>query len=404
VPSDKGVKNLVKTSQRNNNSSTKIIIISLTFSSFATYPNSVVSSLLLVDIARTFNQSLGVMAQIRTISSVVGFIAALSMGALSVRYKPKTLLMLGLSFLSISAFGSSLANNLLMIFALYAFTGLGTSMVEPMVTTLIGDNFPVDKRTSVIGWAAAGGGLSYIIGSNITSYIANLFGWQSAFFGYAMIVPIFGLLLSFKGIPVNYQKSSVREANLLLGFQKILSNKSAIACLLGNFLASSMGQGIYFLSFSYLRDVYHFPPHLTSLIFSLASVCFFIGSILCGKIVTAIGRKQATVATLLTFSLLTITYPIASELWYTIAIIVVGHFFAAVQYSASNSLSLEQIPEFRGSMMSINSAAAYLGYALGSIVGGVVLLWYGWSALGLALGVLGILASALYHYVAIDPN
>jgi predicted MFS family arabinose efflux permease len=55
-------------------------------------------------------------------------------------------------------------------------------------------------------------------------------------------------------------------------------------------------------------------------------------------------------------------------------------------------------------MMSINSAAIYLGNALGAGVGGLILLWYNWNLLGIALGALGIAATVIYHRLAIDPT
>lgn len=73
-------------------SSRRLFLPSLIFSAFATYPMSIVSNLLLVEMSLAFGQPVGVMSQMRTLSSVVGFLSALAMGALSVRFGPKTLL------------------------------------------------------------------------------------------------------------------------------------------------------------------------------------------------------------------------------------------------------------------------------------------------------------------------
>ena len=76
-------------------SSDKLITLSLVIARLATWPIGSITGLLLIDIALTFNQSVGVMGQIRTIGSLVGVIFALLMGVLSVKYNHKTLMVFG---------------------------------------------------------------------------------------------------------------------------------------------------------------------------------------------------------------------------------------------------------------------------------------------------------------------
>ena len=286
------------------------VLPSLILSLFATYPNSVVSILLLVEIGLTFDQPVGVMAQMRTLGSVVGFLSAIAMGALSVHFRPKTLLLAGLLFLGLSSLGSGLAPNVGALFALYTLTGIGLSMVEPMVNTLVAENYPQSERTKVIGWMGAGAGLTFIIGGPVVGYIAFTWGWRTAFLGYAMILPIVGLVLSSRGIPSPARQGKKEEVSVLSGFRDIASNRSALACLLGNLLASAMGQGIYVFSLSYLKEVLLLSPGLASMIFSAASVFFLLGSLACGWVVGRLGRKRATVSSMLCFSVLTVLYPI----------------------------------------------------------------------------------------------
>jgi MFS family permease len=376
---------------------------SLLLSIFSTYPNSVVSILLLVEIGLSFDQPVGVMAQMRTLGSVAGFLSAIAMGALSVRHRPKTLLLVGLLFLGLSSLGSGLAPNVGTLFALYALTGVGTSMVEPMANTLVAENYPTEERSKVIGWMGAAGGLSFIIGGPVVGYMALVWGWRTALLGYAMILSLIGLVLSSRGIPSLTRKGK-EEVSILAGFRAIASTRSAFTCLLGNLLASAMGQGIYVFSLSYLKEGWMLSPGLASTIFSASSICFLLGSLACGWVVGKLGRKRATVSSLLGFSVLTALYPILPDAWWTIVSVMVGHLFAAVQYSAAASLSLEQLPESRGSMMSLHSASSYIGYALGTSVGGIMLLYSGWGTLGVILAGLGLIATAIYVFLVRDPT
>lgn len=60
--------------------------------------------------------------------------------------------------------------------------------------------------------------------------------------------------------------------------------------------------------------------------------------------------------------------------------------------TAADSLTLEQVPSFRGTTMSLNSAAMFMGGTLGAVVGGVVLLHFDYEGIELALGALLLVA------------
>jgi len=72
--------------------------------------------------------------------------------------------------------------------------------------------------------------------------------------------------------------------------------------------------------------------------------------------------------------------------------------------TASNSLTLEQVPKFRGTMMSINSAAGNLGSSLGAGVGGLVVLLFNYEGMAMALGVMSFAAAIVIQLLAIDPT
>jgi MFS family permease len=78
--------------------------------------------------------------------------------------------------------------------------------------------------------------------------------------------------------------------------------------------------------------------------------------------------------------------------------------FNGIYSSASQGLNLEQLPELRGSVMSLVSAFGSVGNVLGLSVGGVLLVWYGWGilgGLGLLFSVVGFIVLSLF---AIEPE
>ncbi len=70
----------------------RMVLPSLVLSRFATVPPGVLTGLLLIDIGESFGQAVGVAGQIRTAANLVGVASALLISALSLRFKPKSLL------------------------------------------------------------------------------------------------------------------------------------------------------------------------------------------------------------------------------------------------------------------------------------------------------------------------
>lgn len=373
------------------------------FSTFSTYPSSIVSSLSLLELGEAFGQPIGVIAQIRSIAFLVALFSALIIGALSVRIKPKTILLMGLLMLSISALGSGVSSNLLMLFSFFSLSGMGTAMVEPMISTIIGENFQLKNRARTLGLTAAAGGLSFIFGGYVVNYFVSLGGWRAAFLGYAMLVPLTALFFSAKTIP-SRESGPFMSKKLLDAFRAILTNRSALGCLIGNLFASASVQGLYFYSFSFLRENFVLSPFLAASIYSLSSVFFFVGSYFSGKLVNRFGRKSVLVFCLFLISLSTIIYTNILLTSVSILFILIGHFFCALQYSSSNGLSLEQIPRFRGTMMSLNSSAMYVGYSLGTGLGGYVLLMTSWNFFGISLGLAAMISAIIIYWLTLDVS
>lgn len=222
----------------------RLFFPSLVISNFATGPLGVMTGLLLIDIALTFEVSVGVMGQINTFSYVVAVIFALFMGILSVRFRHKSLLMIGLMCVSFSALGCFLASNFDLMLVSYSVSGVGTAMVFPMATTLIGEYFPLERRGNAVGWIIAAGSLSYLIGAPVIGFIAGIRGWRFVLLVFVIPVSLASLFLAFIGLPSASRRHRLKisKGTYLGGFKEVLSNMSATACLVMFFAWPRLGQ------------------------------------------------------------------------------------------------------------------------------------------------------------------
>jgi len=384
----------------------RLFLPSLAFSFFAPGPLGVLISLLLIDIGKTFNVPVGIMGQINTPYSIAAVVFALLMGILSVRFEHKSLLLVGLLFVGFSALGCFLASDFNVMLVSYSLCGIGWAMVSPMTVALIGDNLPVKKRTNAVGLVIAASALSYLIGAPVTALIAGVGGWRLPLIEFVIPILLISLLLAFFGLPSasNSRKSTVEGKTYVRSFRDVLSNRSATACLVGDALRSAAFVAVLIFGTSFFRERFLVSTDFASIVILGAASCYAFGSLVSGRLVNKLGRKPSTVLTALLAGVFTISYAYVPNLWLSLALNFAAAWFFGMVVSASNCLALEQVPKFRGTMMSVDTAAINLGYAVGTVVGGLALLSFDYEGLGISLGVMGVAAAVVFYFLTIDPT
>jgi predicted MFS family arabinose efflux permease len=383
----------------------RFLLPSLAIARFATSPANITSGLLLVDIASTFGQPVGIMGQMRTTSSTLSMIAALVMAALSIRFKHKSLLLTGLGFITLSALGCYVAPSFTSMIMIYSLVGIGTSMIEPMTMSSVGEHFPREERSRAVGWLIAGNGLSYLIGAPLIAYLAGIGSWRTAFLLWVLPVALLGIGSIVYGLPTRREELSRRSSvDYVASFKAVFTNLSALSCLVGSALIGASYQAILVYSASFYRQQFSVSRSFAS-IFVIGGALFFIaGSISCSRLVNKYGRKPVIVITGLFGGLLIAAYTNLPILWVSASARFLGGLFMGFAFSALISLTLEQVPEHRGTLMSIRSAIGGIGSALGAFIGGLALLWYGYALVGISLGALAIASAIIIHFLAVDPH
>jgi predicted MFS family arabinose efflux permease len=358
--------------------------------------------ILLVDIGNAFNRPVAVVGQIQTLSSTVAVVFALFMGILSVKYNHRKLLLAGLIAYNIAALGSGLSPNYTILLLLFSLIGIGTAMVGPMTATIVTDLYSPEKRGSILGYLMASLSISYIIGAVVIGYAAELFGWRMAFLGYAFPLFLVSLILSLYALPSRIGKESQEERSreYLDGFKAIRENKSAMAALGVVVLANASWQSVGLYSTAFIRTQYDLSTGSASIMMLIAALLFTLGAVASGRMLNRYGRKKIAVITAILAGVTAMFFTLMPNLWLCQILVWLSALFVGMRVTAFTTLELEQVPEFGGTMMSVDSAFSSLGSALGSIVGGAALQFSGYGLMSLSLGALHVLAAmVIYRFV-----
>lgn len=386
-------------------SRSRLFLPALAAASFSSGPITVLAALLLVDIGNTFNTTVGVASQINTAYAIAAVVFALLTSLLSVKFEHKSLLLAGVLLMTVSVLGCYFAQGFTVLLVFYSISGAGYAIVNPMAFALIGDQLHLEKRAGAIGWVVAGGALVYVVGAPIIAFMSGFGGWRFPLSAFVLPVLLISLLICFVGLPSASRNRDISaDTATSSNFKEILQNKSALACLIGDTLRSAAFVAIVLYATSFFRQKFLLSTGNASLVLLGGASFYVFGSLSAGKFISKLGRKSSTALTALLSGAFTISYVLASNIWISMALMLVASWFFGMVASSANSLTLEQSPKHRGTMMSIDTALINAGSAIGSTIGGLALLYLNYEGLGSVLGAVGIVAAVVFFLLTRDPT
>jgi predicted MFS family arabinose efflux permease len=383
----------------------RLFLPSLIISNFATSTLGILTALFLIEMSKTFGVDRGVMGQSNTVSSILSIVFALAMGVLSIRFSHRFLILTGILSYSISAVGCYFAWDFNSILIFYSLNGLALAMVVPMTETLIGDNLSLEKRASAVDLIIAAGSLAYFIGAPVMGILSGFGGWRFVLLSFIIPVSLISLLTTEISIPSTKQsRVSASGDTYVKSFIKIMSNKSALGCLAGTVFRYAVFAALLFYGASFTIERFGLSVDFASIVILLAALFYTLGSLTCSPVIRKLGRKSSTVVAVLFAGLFTISYAYAPSVWLSVGLMSIAGWFDGLAASASTSLTLEQMPELRGTMMSLSYAFVGVGSAIGAAIGGFALIFYDYEELGIILGGMGIIAAIIFQFVTVDPT
>lgn len=380
-----------------------LVMFALFISGFGIQARQIITTLLLIEISTSFNLPVGVTGQLVTVSSVLAMITALTMGILTTRINSKPLLQTGLFIFTISGVGCYLSPTFPILLIAYSLSGIGSAMVLPMLGTIIGEHIPADRRSQALGVITAGQPISFVVGSPIVAYLASLYGWKLTFLNYMTPVVILSLVISTLTLPKqSLRKDTVVSESLFAGFKGVISNRSAVNCLISALLfQTSMFTGWTYV-ISYLREIYQIPSSWATALISIMALGSATGNLSVGRVISRLGKRRTVslLAGCMGLACLLIYNPL--NLLMALALVFPWAYFAGSGYVSGDTLTLDQVPEYRGTIMSLNILARNLGMTLGGLIGGVLLVMFGYSLFGLIMGGVGVVSALTYYFFTIE--
>jgi len=381
----------------------KILLPSLALSVLSTWLITVTFQLLLIDIAQTFEVQVGTASMMASVGSISGVVFGLLMAFLSVRFNHKLFLLIGLVFTSIAALGFYFAPNFFVLMISNIGVGGGIAIVTAMAYSIIGDVYPLEKRGRAIGVTVASVALAFVVGAPMVGFIASFGDWRSVMILLSLPFTLISFALSAIVVPNRQQLHNPTESEpFFTGCKQAFTSAATVAALMVTvFMFCESAIGYY--SVSFFREQFGMTISWGSLFILVGNLIGALGGVVAGLLVNRVGRKRLGSVTLIVAGLLTLFFTFMPTVESSAALNIVRFWFSSMTFTAGGALIIEQLPKFRSTMMSLNTAFMNVGMLLASLIAGLMLNVYGYQAVGVVLGSLGVLGAVVWITFVKEP-
>jgi predicted MFS family arabinose efflux permease len=372
---------------------------------FLAFSVNVFFQTLLVNVASSFNVPIGTASQLLTIGVLAVLIMSFAMSALAIRFKHKSLFLFGVVLYAVGVLVYFFALNFATWILAQILLGTSMPMILIMVYTLIGEQFPLERRGWAMGLLASTSLASAVVVGPISGVIAGVAGWRMVLLGFIFPVSIICLALAYVTVPSKQpQPQANAKPSYTQALKKIFTRLSPSACAISAALVAFAFVFAYF-AVSFLRIAFSLSPALGGVCMMIGGLAGIVGGVVGGRLINRYGRKPLAIWGALFVAISDILFTFMPSAVFSVVMWTVNAFAAATTVAGSSSLSLEQVPEYRGSMMSIYASFDSSGTIVGLIVGGLVLNLYAnnFHLLYIIFGVMGFAAAALLFFLAKDP-
>ena len=348
-------------------------------------------------VADELGTSVAALGQVTAVSMALATALGLVAGQYADRYGYRRILLLGVATVVVSAFGSAVAPNFVVLLLAGLIGAVSRAVVTPISTTIAGTWFDDVARQRALGLVTAAAAGAAIVGLPLLTTVAALSNWRVAFM--ALGVAALGVvLLTWWGLtearPVSLSTLDLRQ--ILGAYRPLLRSGPTTGILGANLLRSTAWWSVatYLVTFLVLEK--QLTVQQGSLAFAAAGAGLFVGSLVVSLPLRVLAPRPLLVgSSVIGSSVVGVSMALPVPTAWIFGLVFAGVVIYGMGGVAANLLLLDETPAGRATTMSLNGAVVSFSSALGGFVGGLLLAFGGYTAIGVAGPVLGLLAAFL---------
>ena len=268
-----------------------------------------------------------------------------------------------------------LSHSYYMLLAARLITGLFGGVIGSISLAIVTDLFAIEQRGRAMGFMQMGFSASQVLGIPIGLYLANQWGWQSAFLMVAGIAIVVAVIIMFKLQPVNKHLAlkqdrsafkhlwhTIEKRNYRIGF-------TATALLsIGGFMMMPFGS-------AFAINNLGITPHQLPLLFMVSGIASLIIMPLVGKLSDKIDKYKLYVIASIYVMVVVVFYTNLSvqPLWFVMLfnVLLMAGIFSRMIPATALTTSIPDMQD-RGAFMSINASLQQIAGGIAAAVAGSI--------------------------------
>jgi predicted MFS family arabinose efflux permease len=371
----------------------KKTVFILGFMAFWVNGDSYAAAPLLIDIARDLQIEIS-----RAGLSVTAYMLAFGLltivfGPLGDRYGKTTVVKTVAFGTAIFSILGAFAQNLPTLIAIRALNGIFAAGILPVSIALVGESTEMSQRHNMIGRVMGMMFLGGVVATTIGGLLTYFGSWRLVYGVYG----IAELLLALTMLKVlERSPSKIAKLQFTKVYKEALSNPGVVGTVSMMFFVGFSVLGSFTYSGKFIQSITNYNVLFVGLILSLFGIGTIMGGRQAGAIRSRLGKKFFLVVGMLGAVALGSLVWTQSIVVIAIALFVFGLSFILFQ-STLIATAQEKLPQLRGTVMSLASFNMVTGAAIGTLVNGQVLKYYGIEKIYLVSCVLFLTVGILAH-------
>ncbi len=373
------------------------VLVAATFISLVHF---VAFSPLLPLMASDLDMAVGVLGQVPAAIGLGAGMLGLVVGPLADRYGHRRAIILGLLALVVSSALLAVAPGAAILPLAAVLGAAGRATVYPVALAIAGARFDGDARRVAISRITTSLSIAPILGIPVLTALASEFGWRSGFLAAAVLTAC--LVLAVHAVVRDAKQTETDPAAHVDGFvdayRPVLAHRSTLGVIGATFLLSAGGWIVWTYLGAFAVEQHGFSTQQAGWAWLVVGCGLLVGGLLGGtRLGKAPLRPLLAVAAAGAGVCLAAGFLLPLTGWMAIAAIAVGTLLHGLTQVASAVLLSQETPAGHAATMTLRGSAQSFGAALGSAVGGVLLPWAGFTALG-EFALLACVLGALLAY------
>ena len=347
------------------------------------------------DLVDSLQVSAAVAGQLITIGAIVLALGAPLLAAWVAGSDRRRLLTLWLLWYAVGHAIAALSPDFTVLAIVRTVTLLGAAVFTPQAGAAIAVMTPPRSRGHAITFVFLGWAVASVLGLPLHAYVAETFGWRVALGGVAAMSALAAWWV-WQVMP-----NGVRPAALSLAqWRSVFTDRVLMAVVLVTALAGAAQFTLFSYMAPYFRQVLGATPAQIAALFLVFGAVGLASSVVVTRVIDRLGAARMVALLLAGMAVSFVLWPFAASVA-TMALAIVPWSFGCFAAQSSQHARLTALaPPLAPASMALNSAAIYVGQAIGAATGGALLAVSGFGHLAWAALVWMMVAIVLSQWAA----